>query len=81
MRVRVDGEVHSVDEAPHIDRRRKHRVEIVIDRVIVKKGTRSRIAESIENALALGKGVLMIARAEEGVAESQWETVRHSQHH
>ena len=37
MRVRVDGEIQNVDEAPQIDRRRKHRVEIVIDRVVVKK--------------------------------------------
>ena len=55
LRVRVDGETHSVDEAPQIDRRRKHRVEIVVDRVVVKKRTRSRIAESVENAPGTGQ--------------------------
>ncbi len=80
LRVRVDGEIHNVDEAPRIDRRRKHQVEIVIDRVVVKKGTRARIAESIETGLAFGKGLLLVARQQEGIPESKWETVRHSQH-
>ncbi len=79
-RVRIDGQTCSVDETPDIDRRRKHRVEVVIDRVIVRKNARSRIAESVENGLALGKGVLLVAREQPGVAETEWETVRHSQH-
>ncbi len=45
VRVRVDGEIHNVDQAPRIDRRRKHQVEIVIDRVVVRKSNRARIAE------------------------------------
>src|SRR5688572_2514510 len=79
-RVRIDGVTHSLDEAPTIDRRRKHKVEVVIDRVVVKPEARSRIAGTIENALALGKGVMHIARAEEGVPEHRWETIVHSQH-
>ncbi|MFO7904840.1 MAG: excinuclease ABC subunit UvrA [Pirellulaceae bacterium] len=80
QRVRVDGEIHGVGEAPSIDRRRKHRVEIVVDRVVVKEGARSRIAESVENGLALGQGTLMVARGQRDVPESRWETIRHSQH-
>ncbi|MFW6169273.1 MAG: excinuclease ABC subunit UvrA [Planctomycetota bacterium] len=80
QRVRVDGVIYSVGEAPSIDRRRKYCVEIVVDRVVVKKGARSRIAESVENALALGEGTLMVAWGRRDVPESQWETVRHSQH-
>src|SRR5262249_2482588 len=63
-----------------IDRRRKHRVEVVIDRVIVKPEARSRIAGTIENALALGKGVMHVARVQEDVPEQRWETIVYSQH-
>ncbi len=79
-RIRIDSRTYSVDEAPAIDRRRKHRVEVVVDRVIVKQHARSRIAESVENGLALGKGVLLVALQQPDVPETEWETVRHSQH-
>src|SRR6185503_12731491 len=79
-RVRIDGVTYSLDEVPTIDRRRKHKVEVVIDRIAVKPEVRSRIAGTVENALALGKGVMHVARAQEGVPEQQWETIVHSQH-
>ena len=50
---------------PTIDRRRKHVVEVVIDRIIVRRDARSRIAGSIENALALGKGVVHVAHPDD----------------
>ena len=58
VRIRVDGQTYSVDQPPEIDRRRKHQVEAVIDRVTVRPDARGRIAGSVENALALGRGVL-----------------------
>ena len=61
VRVRIDGETHSLDKTPTIDRRRKHAVEVVVDRIVVRRDARSRIAGSIENALALGKGVVHVA--------------------
>src|SRR5262249_27197444 len=79
-RSRIDRVSHTLDDVPAIDRRRKHKVEVVIDRVIVKSEARSRIAGTIENALALGKGVMHIARAQEDVPEQRWETIVHSQH-
>ncbi|MBM4089983.1 MAG: excinuclease ABC subunit UvrA, partial [Planctomycetes bacterium] len=79
-RVRVDGQTCPLESPPEIDRRRKHQVEVVIDRIAAKPAARSRIAESVEHALALGKGVMLVARQREDVAESRWETVRHSQH-
>ncbi|MEX0819479.1 MAG: excinuclease ABC subunit A, partial [Pirellulaceae bacterium] len=79
-RVRVDGETHSVDSPPTIDRRRKHDVSIVIDRIVVKADSRSRIAESIEQALALGKGVLQVAFPHDDLPEPRWPVVVHSQH-
>jgi excinuclease ABC subunit A len=79
-RVRVDGVTHALDAMPEIDRRRKHRVEVVVDRVTVKGEARSRLAESVEQALALGKGVLHVAIASDSVPEPKWEVIVHSQH-
>jgi excinuclease ABC subunit A len=79
-RVRIDGVTYPLDAVPTIDRRRKHKVEVVIDRIVVKPENRSRIAGTVENALALGKGVMHIARVQEDVPEHRWETIVHSQH-
>jgi excinuclease ABC subunit A len=57
-RVRVNGETHSLDNPPEIDRRRKHQLEVVVDRLTIAPKIRSRLADSVENALALGRGVL-----------------------
>jgi len=80
IRMRVDGETCSVDEPPKIDRRRKHLVEVVIDRVNVRPDARSRIAETVESALSLGKGVMHVAYPETDIAEPKWRTEIHSQH-
>ena len=64
-RVRIDGTTTSLDEPPTLSHRRKHKIEVVIDRAIVRRSTRSRLADSIESALDLGKGVVLIAHADE----------------
>ncbi|MCH8922675.1 MAG: excinuclease ABC subunit UvrA, partial [Planctomycetes bacterium] len=79
-RIRVDGKTHSLDDPPNIDRRRKHRVEIVVDRIVVRPEVRSRIADSIESTLSLGAGVLHIVYVDDEKPETSWETVVHSQH-
>ena len=80
VRIRVDGQTYSVDQPPQIDRRRKHDVEVVIDRVTVRTDARSRIAGSVENALALGRGVLRVAHPRDDVPEARWAVETHSQH-
>ncbi|MCA9178982.1 MAG: excinuclease ABC subunit UvrA [Planctomycetales bacterium] len=80
QRVRVDGATHSLEQPPTIDRRRRHVVEVVVDRAIVKSGQRSRLADSIEAALSLGRGVLHVAMVNLDLPEEKWETVVHSQH-
>ena len=80
VRVRIDGTTHSIDQPPAIDRRRKHTVEVVIDRVGVRPDARSRIADTVETALAMGKGVLHVAYAESDVPEPKWRREIHSQH-
>jgi excinuclease ABC subunit A len=80
VRVRVDGETHSLDQTPTIDRRRKHDVEVLVDRIVVRPEARSRIAGSIENALALGKGVVHVAHPDDNTPEPRWPVRVHSQH-
>ncbi|MCL4207581.1 MAG: excinuclease ABC subunit UvrA [Pirellulaceae bacterium] len=79
-RVRIDGQTHSLDHPPEIDRRRRHQVEVVIDRIVVRANARSRIADSVENALALGRGVLHVAYPSETAPEPRWQVQVHSQH-
>ncbi|HEB90642.1 MAG TPA: excinuclease ABC subunit UvrA [Deltaproteobacteria bacterium] len=58
-RLRVDGEILATDELEALDKRKKHHVEAVIDRIVVKPGIRSRLTESVETALRIGEGVLI----------------------
>jgi excinuclease ABC subunit A len=80
QRVRIDGVTTTLESVPELDRRRKHRVEVVLDRITVKEEARSRIAGSIEQALAFGKGVLHVCKVQDEIPEPRWETKVHSQH-
>jgi excinuclease ABC subunit A len=61
-RVRVDGRVHSLREPPKLDKRLRHRVEVVVDRVEIDADLdRQRLAESVETALRFGEGALVLA--------------------
>ncbi|MDN5275595.1 MAG: uvrA [Candidatus Saccharibacteria bacterium] len=59
-RVRVDGVVYSLDEFPELDKKYKHSIEVVIDRVVMADDIRSRVAQSIEQALDLAGGVVEV---------------------
>jgi excinuclease ABC subunit A len=61
VRLRVDGEIVLTEDVPNLDKRRKHTVEAVVDRVVVGKGMRGRVTESVETALELGQGMLIAA--------------------
>ncbi len=56
VRVQVDGETYDLDEVPDLDKNKKHTVNVVIDRIIVKDGIRSRLFDSFEAALRLSDG-------------------------
>ncbi|MDM8214356.1 excinuclease ABC subunit UvrA [Enterococcus hirae] len=56
VRVRVDGETYDISEVPALEKNRKHDIAIVIDRIIVKDGIRSRLFDSFESALRLANG-------------------------
>ncbi len=80
VRVRVDQQTHELDNMPAVDRRRKHELEVLVDRVTIRHNARGRLAESIENALALGQGVLHTLAVEEGIPEARWQQRVYSQH-
>lgn len=60
MRVRADGEVYDVTEAPELDKNKKHNIEVVIDRIVVKEGIRSRLFDSVEAALRIAEGYVIV---------------------
>jgi excinuclease ABC subunit A len=79
-RIRVDGQSHNLDAPPAIDHRRKHKVEVIVDRIAVKANQRTRIADAVEVALSLGRGIMHIAHVEQDRAETDWRVDRYSQH-
>lgn len=60
VRVRVDGEIYEITEVPELEKNRKHEISIVIDRIVVKEGVRSRLFGSFETALHLAKGYAVV---------------------
>ena len=60
VRVRVDGEVYDISEVPELDKNKKHNIEIVFDRIVVKEGIRSRLFDSVEAALHQAEGYVIV---------------------
>lgn len=65
LRVRVDGVVCDIDEVPKLDKKKKHTIEVVVDRFKVKSELKSRLAESFETALALSEGLALVVNMED----------------
>ncbi|HIP07686.1 MAG TPA: excinuclease ABC subunit UvrA [Mariprofundaceae bacterium] len=59
VRIRIDGEIMPLEDAPDLEKNIKHNIELVIDRLVVKKGMRTRLADSVETALKYGEGMLI----------------------
>ena len=57
QRVKVDGTLYEIDEVPALDKKRKHDIEVVVDRLVVRPDLESRLADSFETALALADGL------------------------
>ena len=60
VRVRIDGEVMDVGEDIQLEKNKKHTIEVVIDRLVVREGMETRLADSLETALKLGDGVAYV---------------------
>jgi len=66
IRVRVDGEVRDIADEFLLDKNKKHTIEVVVDRIAIREGVAGRLAESLETALELGKGMVIADVSGEG---------------
>jgi len=66
-RVRIDGEFHDIEEAPALDKKYKHDIEVVVDRIVVREGIETRLADSFETALKLADGLAYADMADDVV--------------
>lgn len=66
QRVKIDGEICSLDDTPQLNKNQKHDIEVVVDRLVIKPGLEARIAQSVETALKLSDGLLYAENAATG---------------
>jgi excinuclease ABC subunit A len=65
-RVKVDGEQHTLDEPPTLDKKFKHSIEVVVDRLVMKEDMRTRLTQSVETALQLAEGLIVVDLVDAG---------------
>ena len=63
-RVRIDGEFHDIEDAPALDKKYVHDIEVVVDRIVVRPGIEARLADSFETALKLAEGLAYLDPAD-----------------
>jgi excinuclease ABC subunit A len=66
QRVKVDGKVYEIDEVPTLDKQKKHDIEVVVDRIVVRDNLGNRLADSLETALGLSDGLVIAENADTG---------------
>ena len=66
MRVRVDGQLYGMEDIPALDKNKKHTIDLVIDRLVIKDGIRGRLADSVELALRYGEGRIIVNEPDKG---------------
>ncbi|HEY3488260.1 MAG TPA: excinuclease ABC subunit UvrA [Gammaproteobacteria bacterium] len=69
LRARIDGAVYELDDPPTLDLRKKHTIEVIVDRFTVRPDVKQRLAESLETALNMSDGIARVAPMEKGGAE------------
>jgi excinuclease ABC subunit A len=69
-RVRVDGVVYALDEFPSLDKAKRHRIEVVVDRLVNNEDSRSRLVQSVEQALDVAEGKVVVLNADSGDDET-----------
>lgn len=67
VRVRVDGQLYGMEDIPALDKNKKHTIDLVIDRLVIKGGIRGRLADSVELALRYGEGRIIVNEPDKGV--------------
>jgi excinuclease ABC subunit A len=71
QRVRIDGETYAIEDAPALDKKFKHDIDVVVDRIVVRPGLEERLADSLEQALRLADGVSSAEWADKEPGESE----------
>jgi len=66
QRVKVDGKIHDIDDVPNLNKKLKHDIEVVVDRIVVKPDLGNRLADSVETALRLAEGLIIVENADDG---------------
>jgi excinuclease ABC subunit A len=66
QRVKIDGTLYEIDEAPALNKKLKHDLEVVVDRIVVREGLGNRLADSLETALGLADGIAFAEPADGG---------------
>ncbi|MBQ1520853.1 MAG: excinuclease ABC subunit UvrA, partial [Clostridia bacterium] len=61
VRVKVDGELYDINEVPELDKKKKHTIDAVVDRLVVREGIASRISDSLETAFRFAEGLAKVA--------------------
>jgi excinuclease ABC subunit A len=85
VRVRVDGEIYDLKNVPVLNKNKKHNIAAVVDRLIIKDGVHTRLADSVETALKLADGVLLVlvvepsATAGKGPSSTKWQEIIYSE--
>ncbi|WP_375463638.1 excinuclease ABC subunit UvrA [uncultured Methylobacterium sp.] len=78
QRLRIDGEYHPIDDCPKLDKKLKHDIDVVVDRIVVRADIASRLADSFETALELADGIALIEFADTPEGEAAQEAVTFS---
>ena len=65
QRIQIDGQIYGIDETPTLDKKIKHDIELVVDRLVIREDTATRLADSIETALSMTDGILYVDEADE----------------
>ena len=66
VRVRVDGEIHDLEEVPELDKQKAHEIDIVVDRLVIRDGIRQRLTDSMETAARRAAGLVLSLNADTG---------------
>lgn len=77
VRCRVDGEIYELDDVPELDNKKKHTIELVVDRLIITEKIRARMTDSVELSLKHGNGVVVILYKSEKATE--WQEILFSE--
>ena len=78
QRVKVDGEFYELEDAPKLDKKFKHDIDVVVDRIIVREGMEQRLAESFETALNLAQGIAIAEFADKTDGDEEPRRITYS---